>query len=260
MYIIMSLGSMLLILLGSWNRRNNLFVCARRLTSFTWPRSTCLIQLTGILLPFFMILSFLIDSTTGNLRFLRQTQAPTWQVWLYIYSVVNFGLMTIFPSITYLTFGLILRYQLAQNNNMLRKLLENVHRSWLPGEEAGIEEELFKVYNTYVSLRQLYKKLVYSQSLGLLGVQILHLTWLFMLISNALIENNLIETRNYSLSISILLLTLLQGHVADTIKDEVRSESPFFYFTYLTFCSFRTELHITMSLLSIHIVFNYAWI
>lgn len=242
---ILMVVSMILMLLGCWTRRDSFFVCSVRLTSFTWPRTSYITLLTGILLPLFISVWFLPSILNGFGNIFDEEDVPRWHVWLFKYSLVNNALVTAFPSMTYLTFALILRDHLAQNNNSLLKLLENDQRPWLSDLQIDSEEELFKIYNTFVALRQLYKEIVFSQSVSLLGVHVLSLSWLSNTVVFVLNVREANVASEAPLPILILLLMLLQGHVADAVREEVELELPIFSVILLIFCSYRMTLHKT---------------
>ncbi|MPC63563.1 hypothetical protein E2C01_057662 [Portunus trituberculatus] len=215
--------SMVLIILGSWTRRNTLFICTARLASFTWPRPSPIMLLAAILQSL-LTLSLLFPTVLpayGDIMI--EEHAPRWQVWLCKYALFNCAILIAYPFVAYLTFGLILHYQLVKNNNILRQLLDNDSRLRISGIEIGNEEKLLKIYNTFVDLRKLYKKLVYSQSIGLLGIYIFYLSMIFACLCYMLINFKISDWMYYILPVLIIIImakTLLLGHVADVIKDE----------------------------------------
>lgn len=234
--------SMILIILGTWTRRSTLSACAIPLASFSWPRPSPIMLLAGILQSL-LIFTFLHPDVVQSYGDIMATEhAPKWQVWLYRYALFNCALLTVFPSLVYLTFGLILHYQLVQNNNMLRTFLDNNSRSRVFNVvEIGTAEELFKICNTFMDVRQLYKKLVHSQSVGFLGIHISYLSMIFTCFCYILLNLELTGWGNYFILIfimTIMTMALLLGHVADVIKDEVRLK---FFFSLCTF-SFHDDI------------------
>ena len=223
-------ASMILIILSSWTRRNTLFVCTNRLASFTLPRCSPIMPLAGILELLLMLSSVFPNLFQGYAEIMVEQHAPKWQVWLCKYALFHGSLLIAFPSVAYLTFGLILHYQLVQNNNILRKLLNNDSRAWISGLEINTEEELLKIYNTFVDVRQLYKKLVYSQSPGLIGIFTIYLSMIFACLCYVLINMEISSLDKYTMTVLIVIImtkTLLLGHVADVIKEEVRLKMVF---------------------------------